>query len=112
MFFVVRFTRDLKHKYGYPEIVPGGMPVDIDAAARAQHEAAMGSIEPQQPSLVQIQPGQPAAPGVTEPPGPEPTASAEPAVAEASAPNFTSAPPPDTEPEAPPSQGDLKDPEK
>jgi membrane protease YdiL (CAAX protease family) len=112
MFFVFRFTRDLKHKYGYPEIVPGGMPVDIDAAARAQHEAAMGSIEPQQPSLVQIQPGQPAAPGVTEPPGPEPTASAEPAVAEASAPNFTSAPPPDTEPEAPPSQGDLKDPEK
>jgi hypothetical protein len=112
MFFVFRFTRDLKHKYGYPEIVPGGVPIDIDAAARAQHEAAMGPIEPQQPSLVQIQSTQPAAPGVTEPPSPEPTASAEPAVAEVSAPNFTSAPPSDTEPEAPPSQSDLKDPEK
>lgn len=66
MFFVVRFTRDLKYKYGYQEIVPGGIPVDIDAAARAQHEAAMGSVEPQAPALVQIQP---VAPGfaVTEP---------------------------------------------
>ena len=58
MFFMARFTSELKHKYGYPEIVPGGIPVDLDAAARAQHEAAMGAVEPQEPSLVQIQPVQ------------------------------------------------------
>ena len=113
MFFVVRFTRDLKHKYGYPEIVPGGMPVDIDAAARAQHEAAMGSIEPQQPSLVQIQPGQPAAQNSVNPSWTERAASAEPpAVAEASAADSSPLSPPESQPEAPPSQGDLKDPEK
>jgi hypothetical protein len=59
---MVRLTSDLKHKYGYAEIIPGGIPVDIDAAARAQHEAAMGSAEPQPPSLVQILPVQTAAP--------------------------------------------------
>lgn len=70
IFFVVRFTGDLKHKYGYPEVVPGGIPVDIDAAARAQHEAAMGSPEP---GLVQILPVTPSSPGtVATPPGPEP----------------------------------------
>ena len=62
---MVRVTADLKHKYGYAEIVPGGIPVDIDAAARAQHEAAMGAAQPAEPQLVQIlpaQPGQAAAP--------------------------------------------------
>jgi len=62
LFWMVRLTGDLKHKYGYVEIIPGGIPVDIDAAARAQHEAAMGSVEPQPPSLVQILPVQTAAP--------------------------------------------------
>jgi len=62
LFWMVRLTSDLKHKYGYAEIIPGGIPVDIDAAARAQHEAAMGSAEPQPPSLVQILPVQTAAP--------------------------------------------------
>lgn len=56
---VVRATTELKHKYGYPEIVPGGIPVDLDAAARRQHEAAMAPATPQEPSLVQILPAQP-----------------------------------------------------
>ena len=54
MFWMVRVTGDLKHRFGYAEIVPGGLPVDLDAAARAQHEAAMGSAASQQPALVQI----------------------------------------------------------
>ncbi len=78
LFVMVRVTDELKHKYGYAEIVPGGIPVDLDAAARAQHEAAMGGAEPQGPGLVQIQPAEPrpeAAAGadssrVSEPPAP------------------------------------------
>ncbi len=54
-FVVVKVTGDLKHKYGYEEIVPGGIPVDLDAAARQQHEAAMGAAGAQEPPLVQIQ---------------------------------------------------------
>jgi len=71
MFFMVRFTGELKHKYGYPDIVAGGIPVDLDAAARAQHEAAMGSAEPQEPALVQILPAQPGVSGDATPPRPE-----------------------------------------
>ncbi len=59
---IVRVTADLKHKYGYAEIVPGGIPVDIDAAARAQHEAAMGAAQPGEPQLVQILAAQPGVP--------------------------------------------------
>ncbi|MGA8042820.1 MAG: hypothetical protein WCA37_08460, partial [Terracidiphilus sp.] len=33
---------------------PGGIAVDLDAAARRQHEAAMGPAEPAAQSLVQI----------------------------------------------------------
>jgi len=47
-------TRELDFKYNAPEIVAGGIPVDLDAAARRQHEAAMG--EPAPPPLVQIGP--------------------------------------------------------
>jgi len=47
-------TRDLKHQYAQPIIVPAGIPVDIDAAARRQHEAAMGPAEPAPPQIVQI----------------------------------------------------------
>ncbi len=72
---MIRLTSDLKHKYGYPEIVPGGIPVDLDAAARRQHEAAMGEA-PAQPSLVQILPAQPAP--VVRPSEPAPAATAEP----------------------------------
>src|ERR1039458_4705687 len=34
-----RVTRDLNFRYNAPLIVPGGIPVDLDAAARSQHEA-------------------------------------------------------------------------
>ncbi|MGB0124031.1 MAG: type II CAAX endopeptidase family protein [Silvibacterium sp.] len=47
-------TRDLKHQHAQPVIIPGGIPVDIDAAARRQHEAAMGPAEPAPPQIVQI----------------------------------------------------------
>lgn len=53
---VYRITRELDYKYNAPVIVPGGMPVDLDAIARKQHEAAMGAAEPAAPSLVQILP--------------------------------------------------------
>ena len=51
---VFRVTRDLNFRYNAPVIVPGGIPVDLDAAARAQHEAAMGAPAPAAPALVQI----------------------------------------------------------
>jgi membrane protease YdiL (CAAX protease family) len=51
---VFRITRDLDFKYNAPVLVPGGIPVDLDAAARAQHEAAMGTQENAPPALVQI----------------------------------------------------------
>jgi len=54
---VYQVTRDLDFRYNAPVIVPGGIPVDLDAAARLQHEAAMGpAAEPAAPSLVQILP--------------------------------------------------------
>lgn len=53
---VYRLTRELDFRYNAPVIVPGGIPVDLDAAARRQHEEAMGSAEPTVPALVQILP--------------------------------------------------------
>jgi hypothetical protein len=53
---VFRVTRDLNYLYNAPVIVPGGIPVDLDAAARAQHEASMGPAAPAAPALVQIDP--------------------------------------------------------
>jgi uncharacterized protein len=53
---VYHFTRDLDFVYNAPVIVPGGIAVDLDAAARNLHEAAMGAPEPAQPALVQILP--------------------------------------------------------
>jgi membrane protease YdiL (CAAX protease family) len=48
-------TSDLHHRYAQPVIVPGGIPVDVDAIARRQHQAAMGpAAEPAAPQLVQI----------------------------------------------------------
>jgi uncharacterized protein len=49
-----RITRDLDFRYNAPVLLPAGIPVDLDAAARAQHEAAMGAQEPASPALVQI----------------------------------------------------------
>jgi uncharacterized protein len=54
LWLIMRVTREYASRYGYPEIIPGGIPVDIDAAARRQHEAAMGPSEPAPPKLVQI----------------------------------------------------------
>jgi hypothetical protein len=51
---VFGITRDLNYHYNAPVIVPGGIPVDLDAIARAQHEAAMGPAAPAAPALVQI----------------------------------------------------------
>jgi len=51
-----RVTRDLEFKDNAPVIVSGGIPVDMDAATRKQHEAAMGPVEPAAPILVQIAP--------------------------------------------------------
>ncbi len=62
---VFRITRDLDFRYNVPVIVPGGIPVDLDAAARAQHESAMGSAEPAAPALIQI--GQVGPPVITPP---------------------------------------------
>ena len=56
---VYRVTRDLDFRYNVPVVVPGGIPVDLDAAARRQHEAAMGQASDSgaaPPSLVQILP--------------------------------------------------------
>jgi len=64
---VFKVTRELNYRYNAPQIVPGGIPVDLDAAARAQHEAAMGEAAPVTPTLVQIGPATPAAP-LAEPP--------------------------------------------
>jgi uncharacterized protein len=57
-----RVTRDLDFRYNAPVIVPAGVPVYIDAAARQQHEAAMGPAEAATPVLVQIAPAEGAAP--------------------------------------------------
>ena len=55
---VFRLTRDLDYRYNAPVIVPGGIPVDLDAVSRAQHDAAMGPAAPTAPAaptLVQIE---------------------------------------------------------
>jgi uncharacterized protein len=53
---VYRFTRDLDFRYNAPVIVAGGIAVDLDAAGRAQHEAATRPAVPAAPGLVQILP--------------------------------------------------------
>ena len=65
-----RVTRDLDYKYNAPVLVPGGIAVDLDAAAKRQHEAAMGPAEAATPALVQIAPVTPsliAVPGIAVP---------------------------------------------
>jgi uncharacterized protein len=49
-----RVTRDLDFRYNAPDLAPAGIPVDLDAAARRQHEEAMGSAEPAPQPLIQI----------------------------------------------------------
>jgi membrane protease YdiL (CAAX protease family) len=61
---VYRITRNLDFRYNAPVIVPGGMPVDLEGAARRQHEVAMGATDTAQtsPALVQILPAAPPPP--------------------------------------------------
>jgi hypothetical protein len=70
-----RLTRDLNYEYNAPVIVAAGIPVDLDAAARRQHEAATRATQPAAPGLVQILPvSTPPQPIRTEPssdPNPE-----------------------------------------
>ncbi|WP_446743678.1 CPBP family intramembrane glutamic endopeptidase [Silvibacterium acidisoli] len=54
IFVLISATKDLKFRYVQPVIVPGGMPVDIDAISRRQHEQAMGPATPAPPQIVQI----------------------------------------------------------
>ena len=54
IFVTIRATRDLSYRYAQPVIVPGGIPVDIDAISRRQHEAAMGPQTPAAPQIIQI----------------------------------------------------------
>lgn len=61
---VYRVTRDLDFRYNVPVIVPGGIPVNLDAAGRQQHEAAMGASETATSGLVHILPA--AAPPMAE----------------------------------------------
>lgn len=56
---VYQATRELDFRYGAPEIRPAGIPVDLDAVARRQHETAMGAATPTAPTLVQIAPATP-----------------------------------------------------
>ncbi|HTJ30434.1 MAG TPA: CPBP family intramembrane glutamic endopeptidase [Acidobacteriaceae bacterium] len=60
--FLYRATRDLSFHFNAPVLEPAGVPVDLDAAARRQHEAAMGEQAPAEPGLVQILPVTPAPP--------------------------------------------------
>jgi membrane protease YdiL (CAAX protease family) len=53
---VYRLTRELDFRYNEPEIVSAGIPVDLDAAARRQHNDAMGPGEATAPPLVRIAP--------------------------------------------------------
>ena len=59
---VYRLTRDLDFHYNAPVFEPGGIAVDVDAAARRQHEAAMGTETPASAQLVQILPAAPVPP--------------------------------------------------
>ena len=63
-----RLTRDLDFRYNAPVLVPGGIPVDLDAAAHAQHEQAMGAVEPKAVPLVQIFPAAAPPPALSENP--------------------------------------------
>ena len=54
--FVYRATRDLSFVHNAPVLEPGGIPVDLDAAARRQHEAATRPETPEVKPLVQILP--------------------------------------------------------
>ncbi len=51
-----RMTRELSYRHNAPVLIPGGIPVDLDAAAKRQHEAATREEMPEVKPLVQILP--------------------------------------------------------
>ena len=65
---VYRLTRELDYRWNAPVIIPGGIPVDLSAAAKGQHEAAMGTAAPAASGLVQILPAAAPPPATSEPP--------------------------------------------
>lgn len=69
MVVLARSTRELRHRWAQPVIVGAGMPVDLEAVARRQHERAMGIATPPTVNggLVQILPATPQAPPEPEP---------------------------------------------
>jgi hypothetical protein len=70
--FLYRATRDLSFVHNAPVLIPGGIPVDLDAAARLQHEAATRPDQPEIKPLVQILPaGVPALPPAPLPVAPD-----------------------------------------
>ena len=75
---VFRLTRELDFSYNAPVILPAGIPVDLDAAARAQHQSAMGSAEPAPPALIQIGTVAPAPPLPVRAQNPAPDQASEP----------------------------------
>lgn len=68
MIVVYKLTRHLDYRYNAPELVPGGIPVDLSGAAHAQHDRAMGPEEPAPPALVQIGPAPSVAPALPQNP--------------------------------------------
>lgn len=72
---VYRLTRELNYRYNAPEIVSGGIPVDLTAVARTQYESAMGTAAPAVSGLVQIQPTATPLP-TSEPPSEDPSRTA------------------------------------
>ena len=55
IFVLLRLTRDYAYRYATPEIVAAGLPVDIDAISKRQHQEGMGpAIDPAPPQLIQI----------------------------------------------------------
>ncbi len=64
LFVLFRVTRELHHRWALPEIVGAGIPVDIDALSRRQHEEGMGPVAPAPAgkALVQIAPVAPPPP--------------------------------------------------
>lgn len=60
--FLYRATRDLSFIYNAPVLEPSGIPVDLDAAAKRQHDSATRSDAPEPKPLVQILPLSPQEP--------------------------------------------------
>ncbi|MGA3160547.1 MAG: CPBP family glutamic-type intramembrane protease [Terracidiphilus sp.] len=65
---VYRLTRELDFRWNAPVIVPAGIPVDLSAAAKGQHETAMGTAAPAAPGLVQILPAVTTTQATSKPP--------------------------------------------